>query len=353
MTSPRRIAAISFRQILLRLLLPAGLLFSLMCGSAHAAAGETLAQVKARGTLRCGVSEGIPGFSIQDAKGNWSGLDVDFCRAVAAAVLGDGNKVTFVPLRASARFPALRAGQIDLLSRNTTWTLLREAGLKIQFAGVLYYDGQGFMVLAKSKIRKVAELKGATVCVEKGTTSAQHLADYSAALSLGLKPLVIDSAIEITDAFMAGKCRAFTSDASQLAAARLRVPGGLQSMVILPERISKEPLAPAVRAGDDDWLTIVRWVLFGLIDLEDAGITRENIGKRMEDPRIKNAMAAGEEISKMLGVPPGWGLRALKTVGNYGEMYERNVGSASALKLERGLNRLWKQGGLMYAPPLQ
>jgi general L-amino acid transport system substrate-binding protein len=318
----------------------------------HGASGETIAQIKSRKTLRCGVSEGVPGFSIKDAKGNWTGLDVDFCRAVAAAVLGDADRVTFVPLRASARFPALRAGQIDLLSRNTTWTLMREAGLKIQFVGVLYYDGQSFMVPAKSRIKSTAGLKGATVCVEKGTTSVQHLESYSILRGLQIKPLVIDSVIDVADAFFAGKCQAFTSDTSQLAAVRLRAPGGPQTMVILEERISKEPLGPALRGGDDDWFTLVRWVLFGLINLEEAGVTRANMAQRSQEPGAKEAIAGSNEVSKMLGVEPGWGVRVLQSVGNYGEMYERNLGAASPLKIERGLNRLWTQGGLMYAPPV-
>ena len=335
------------------MLLATGVLLAFACASVHAAAGETLAQIKARGTLRCGVSEGIAGFSMQDTKGRWTGIDADFCRAVAAAALGDVNKVTFVPLRASARFPALRSGQVDLLSRNTTWTLVREAGLKIQFVGVLYYDGQGFMVPTKSRMKTAAALKGATVCVEKGTTSAQHLEDYSIERGLVIKPMVIDSAIEVADAFFAGKCQAFTSDVSQLAAVRLRAPGGPQAMAILPERISKEPLGPALRAGDDDWFTLVRWVLFGLIGLEESGITHDNFEKRINDPGVKRAMVATNDVSKMLGIEPGWEARVIQSVGNYGEMYERNLGAASPLKIERGLNRLWTQGGLMYAPPVR
>ncbi len=353
MKSPRKIATIPFRRFSAALRALLGALFVIASTSVHAAAGETLAHIKSRGTLRCGVSEGIAGFSIQDAAGRWSGMDVDFCRAVAAGALGDADKVTLVPLRASARFPALRGGLIDLLARNTTWTMLREAALKMQFAGVLFYDGQGFMVPVKSGIKTLMALKGATVCVEKGTTSAQRLADYSAERGLGIKPLVIDSAVDVADAFFSGKCRAFTSDASQLAAARLRAPGGAQSMVILPERISKEPLGPVVRAGDDDWLTLVRWVLFVMIGAEEHGITRDNVHKRMNDPAVRRAFGADDEFSKMLGVEPGWGLRVLQSAGNYGEMFERNLGRASPLKLERGLNRLWTQGGLMYAPPLR
>jgi general L-amino acid transport system substrate-binding protein len=317
------------------------------------AASATLEKVKSIGAVRCGVSEGIAGFSIKDAAGRWSGLDADFCRAVAAAALGDASKVIFVPLRASARFPALRGSQIDLLARNTTWTLVREAALNVQFAGVLYFDGQGFMVPVKSGLKTLARLKGATVCVEKGTTSAQNLADYSAERGLGIKALVIDSAVEVADAFFAGKCRAFTADTSQLAAARLRAPGGPAAFSILPERISKEPLGPVVRAGDDDWFTLVRWVLFALVGLEEAGITRDNVRSRIDDPVVQRALGAGEDISKALGVDNGWALRAVQSVGNYGEMFERNLGRASPLKIERGLNRLWTQGGLMYAPPVR
>jgi general L-amino acid transport system substrate-binding protein len=353
MTSPGKTAAISFRPAIVALSLFAGVSLAVACGPAQALPGETLAQVKSRGTLRCGVSEGIAGFSIQDKQGNWSGLDVDFCRALAAVVLGGANKVAFVPLRASQRFPALRGGQIDLLARNTTWTMLREAALKVQFAGVLFYDGQGFMVPAKSRIKTLAALKGATVCVEKGTTSVQNLAEYSVERGLDVKPLVVDSVAEVENAFFSGKCGALTSGASQLAAVRLRAPGGVQTMVILPERISKEPLGPAVRAGDDDWLTLVRWVLYVMISAEEQDITRDNVRKRMSEPGIQRAFGAGDEFSKMLGIEAGWGLRLLQSAGNYGEMFERNLGRASALKLERGHNRLWTQGGLMYAPPLR
>jgi len=229
---------------------------------------------------------------------------------------------------------------------------MREATLKVQFIGVLFYDGQAFMVPAKSRVKKLADLKGATVCVQKGTTSMQNLADYSSARGLGIKPLIIDSVVEVADAFFAGKCSALTSDASQLAATRLRAPGGPQSMVILAERIAKEPLGPVVRAGDVDWLTLVRWVLFTLISAEEAGVTQGNLPERMKDPLVQRLMSAGDDFNKALGVEAGAGLRAVQSVGNYGEMYERNIGRDSPLKLERGLNRLWTQGGLMYSPPL-
>ena len=323
---------------------------------APAAAGDTLVQIKARGALRCGVSEGIAGFSAKNASGRWSGLDVDFCRAVAAAALGDAEKATFVPLKASQRFPALETGVVDLLLRNTTWTLGREAGLKVTFAGVLFYDGQAFMVPKTGGARTIAELNGATICVEKGTTHAQTLADDFAARGLRVTPLVIDSATEVADALFAGRCRAYTSDSSQLAAARLRAPGGPQAYVILPDRISKQPFAPVVRRGDDDWATLVRWVLFSLLAAEENGITRDNVRAMREsasNPAVRRALGESAEFGRALGVDPDWVLRAIQSVGNYGEMFDRNLGARSPLNLERGLNRLWTQGGLMIAPPVR
>ena len=312
------------------------------------AAGETLTQVKSRGTVRCGVSEGIAGFSMKDAAGRWSGLDADFCRAVAAAALGDGEKVTFVPLRASARFPALQLGTIDLLARNTTWTLGREASLKMAFAGILFYDGQGFMVPASSPIKSAADLNGATVCVEKGTTHESNMAEYLATRDRKVTPLVVDSAVDVVEAFFAGRCGVLTSDTAQLVAARLRAPAR-QAFRILPDRISKEPGGPVVRRGDEDWQTLVRWVLFALIAAEEHGVTRENAGA----PAARRVLGADAEVSRALGADPDWARRAVQSVGNYGEIFDRNLGAGSALKLERGLNRLWTQGGLMYAPPVR
>jgi general L-amino acid transport system substrate-binding protein len=321
-----------------------------------AQAGETLDAVRSRGQLRCGVSEGIAGFSERDASGRWTGLDVDFCRAVAAAVLGDAGKAAFVPLKASARFPALQADKIDLLLRNTTWTLGREAGLKLQFPGILFYDGQAFMVPKKANVRGVADLNGATICVEKGTTHVQNLADYFGARGMKVTPLILDSSADVAAAFFSDRCRAYTSDASQLSAVRLGAPGGPHSFDILPERISKEPLGPVVRRGDDDWATLVRWVLFALIAAEEAGITRENIAvtfKETRDPLLRRIFGIDAGFGKALGVRDDWAVLAVKAVGNYGEIFERNIGRESALKLDRGLNRLWTQGGLMYAPPMR
>jgi general L-amino acid transport system substrate-binding protein len=324
--------------------------------SPAAKAGETLDAVKSRDRLRCGVSQGIAGFSERDASGRWSGFDVDFCRAVAAAVLGDPEKVVFVPLKASERFPALQSGIIDLLLRNTTWTLGREARLKMQFPAILFYDGLTVMVPKKTGIKKIDQLNGATVCVEKETTHVQNIADYFAARSMKLTRLVLDSTAEVSAAFFAGRCTAYASDASQLVAVRLKAPGGPQYFDILPERISKEPLGPVVRRGDDDWFTLVRWVLFALIAAEETGITRDNIAvilKETHDPALRRAVGIDGGFGSALGVADNWAVRAVAAVGNYGEIFERNVGRGSPLGLDRGLNGLWTQGGLMYAPPLR
>lgn len=327
----------------------------LACLNGPAHAGEVLDSVKARDELRCGVSEGIAGFSEQDASGRWRGLDADFCRAVAAAVLGDPNKVRFVPLKASTRFPALLSRKIDLLVRNTTWTLTREALLKVQFPGVLFFDGQGFLVTKSSSVRSVADLNGATVCVEKGTTHEQNLIDHFAAHGLAVKPLVIDSSARVAEAFFAGRCRAYTSDASQLAAVRARAPGGTRDFTILPERISKEPLGPVVQGGDAEWDTLVRWVLYALIAAEEQGVTQANIdavAQQSQGAAWRLVSGKDERLARALGVRSDWVMRAVKAGGNYGEMYERNLGRDSPLKIERGLNRLWTQGGLLYAPPI-
>lgn len=320
--------------------------------TAHA--GDTLTRVQSNGVIRCGVSEGIAGFSIKDAGGRWTGMDADFCRAVAAAALGDGEKVAFVPLFASARFPALKANRIDLLARNTTQTLGREVNIGTQFAGILYYDGQSFMVPASSRAQRVQDLDGASICVLKESTHVVHLADYFKANGLGYQPVIEESFTQAKDAFFAGRCQAYTSDASTLASIRVNAPGGPDAFRILPDRISKEPLGPVVNRGDEQWATLEKWVLLALVEAEERGITRENVRNVLAttvDPAVQAFLGGG--YAKALGISPGWVVRVVETVGNYGEIFERNFGSRSPFKIERGLNRLWNQGGLMYSPPFR
>ena len=321
-----------------------------------AQAGKTLDAVKARGELVCGVNTGLAGFSAADSQGKWSGLDVDVCRAIAAAVLGDGNKVKFVPLTAQQRFTALQSGEIDILSRNTTWTLTRDASLGLHFAGVTYYDGQGFMVPVKNKIKSAKQLKGATVCVQSGTTTEKNLTDYSRANNLNVKPIVFEKQEAATGAYFSGRCVAFTTDASGLASIRNKDAKDPKEHTILPELISKEPLGPVVRRGDDEWFAIAKWVLNGLIESEEYGISQDNVDKlkaESKDPVVMRILGTSEDTGKLLGLDKDWMVRALKTVGNYGEMFERNVGPKTSLALPRGTNALWNKGGLMYAPPIR
>jgi general L-amino acid transport system substrate-binding protein len=351
--SPRLLAAL---RLIHNHLLQILLCLSIGLGSSPALASETVKSIHTRGQLRCGISEGIPGFSARDAAGRWSGLDVDLCRAVAAAVLGDPSKVKFVPLKASARFPALKAGQVDLLSRNTTWTMSREVLLAVEFPAVLYFDGQAFMVPAELSNTPAASLQG-PICVEKGTTHERNLARFFATRETKVETRVIDSAHHAADALFAGKCRAYTSDASQLAALRLRAPAGAEKYVILPERISKEPLGPVVPNSDPHWVSLVRWVLYTLIEAEERGITRATADKAVplaiaRGSTDARARADWDYSVRELGLRPDWAAQAIGAVGNYGEMFERNLGAGGPLRLERGLNRLWTQGGLMYAPPL-
>jgi len=319
-----------------------------------AVAGETLTRVQSRRLLNCGVSEGRVGFSYQDAKGRWLGLDADFCRAVATAVIGDAERVKFIPLLTAARFVALRSNEIDVLSRNTTWTIGREAGLGIHFVGTLFYDGQGFMVPGKGRARKIADLKGASICVMERTTTEENLTDYFGARGWKYQAVLSKSIEEASQKYFAGHCAAYTADRSNLAAVRLSAPGGSQGYVILPEQISKEPLGPAIKRGDEEWLILLKWIYFVTIEAEELGVTSKNIRAKAQtktDPRLAKFLDASGTFAKHLGVKPGWVLRILEAVGNYGEMFERNLGQGSALKLDRGPNRLWTEGGLMYAPP--
>ena len=323
--------------------------------SSNAFAGKTLDAIRQRGQLQCGVSTGVAGFSAADAKGRWSGLDVDVCRAMASAVLNDPEKVVFSPLNAQQRFAALQSGQVDILSRNTSWTLTRDASLGMSFAAITYFDGQGFLVPKKIKVTSAKQLKNAQVCVQSGTTSEKNLSDFSRANKLAIKPVVFDSFEAAFKALFAGRCQAYTADASGLASVRNKEAPNPNDYVILPELISKEPLGPAVRRGDDEWLAIVKWTVFALQEAEELGLTQANIDtqKTSQDPAIQRFIGTGEDMGKLLGLDKQWAYRAVKAVGNYGEIFERNVGQQSQVKLPRGLNRLWNQGGLIYAPPIR
>jgi general L-amino acid transport system substrate-binding protein len=319
-------------------------------------AGKTLDAIKARGQLVCGVSSGVAGFSQADSAGRWSGLDVDICRALAASILGDAGKVKWVPLVSQQRFAALQSGEIDILSRNTTWTLTRDASLGLTFVGIDYYDGQAFMVPARSKLKSAKQLKNATVCVQSGTTTEKNLSDFSRANRLNLKTVVFEQFEAANAAYFSGRCQAYTTDASALASVRSKEARNPADHVVLPELISKEPLGPAVRRGDDEFFAIARWVLFGLMEAEENGITRSNVAslqRDSKDPAIGRLLGTTEDMGRPLGLDRQWLARALQATGNYGEIFERNVGSKSPLGLPRGMNNLWSHGGLHYAPPVR
>ena len=324
--------------------------------SLPAHAGKTLDAIKARGQLVCGVNPSLPGFSAADSQGNWAGLDVDVCKAIAATVLNDATKIKWTPLNASQRFAVLQSGEIDILSRNTTWTLTRDASLGLNFTGVTYYDGQGFMVPKKSKVTSAKQLKGATICVQSGTTTEKNLSDYSKAAGLNMKPVVFDTQEATNKAYFAGRCQAYTTDASGLASVRNKEATNPDDHVVLPELISKEPLGPSVRRGDDEFFAIAKWVVFALIEAEEYGITQANVDQLKadsKDPVVQRILGTSEDTGKLLGLDKDWAYRAIKATGNYGEIFERNVGPKSALKLPRGANNLWNKGGLMYAPPVR
>ncbi|MDB5882475.1 MAG: amino acid transporter substrate-binding protein [Ramlibacter sp.] len=321
-----------------------------------AQAGKTLDAIKARGQLVCGVSSGVAGFSQADSAGKWSGLDVDFCRAVAATLLGDAGKVKWVPLVSQQRFAALQSGEIDILSRNTTWTLTRDASLGLTFVGITYYDGQAFMVPAKSRVNSAKQLKNATVCVQSGTTTEKNLSDFSRANQLNLKTVVFEKFEAANAAYFSGRCQAYTTDASALASVRSKQARNPMDHVVLPELISKEPLGPAVRRGDEEFFAIARWVLFGLIEAEEYGITQANVAglqRDSQDPSIGRLLGTTEDTGRLLGLDKQWLARAVQATGNYGEIFERNVGPKSPLGLPRGMNNLWSKGGLQYAPPVR
>ncbi len=326
---------------------------ALLAGQAQA--GPTLDAIKARGQILCGVSTGLAGFSLADSTGKFTGMDVDICKAIAAVVFGDPEKVKFVPLSAQQRFTALQSGEVDILSRNTTETMQRDTALGLNFGVVTYYDGQGFMVAKKSGVKSAKELKGATVCVQPGTTTELNLADFARTNKIDLKPVVIEKLEEIESAFFSGRCDAYTTDASGLAATRASKASNPDDYVILPEIISKEPLAPAVRHGDDQWMDIVRWTTYALLEAEEYGVTSKNLEemKKSDNPGIKRLLGVTPGLGKAMGVDEAWAYNAIKAVGNYGELFERNVGMDSKLKLSRGLNALWTKGGIQYAMPVR
>lgn len=320
----------------------------------HAMAEGTLDAVKARGVIQCGVSTGLPGFSNPDDKGNWIGLDVDMCRAVAAATLGDATKVKYIPLTAKERFTALQSGEIDILPRNTTWTQTRDTQLGLNFAGVNYYDGQGFMVSKDLGVKSAKELDGAAVCIQAGTTTELNLADYFRLNGMSYSPVVFDTSDQTVKGFESGRCDVLTSDQSQLYALRIKLEKPDAAMV-LPEVISKEPLGPVVRQGDDQWFNIVKWTHNAMLNAEDLGVTSANAEemKKSRDPNVRRLLGLEGPKGNGLGLNDDWAYQVVKQVGNYGESFDRNVGEGSPLKVSRGINALWSNGGLQYAPPMR
>jgi general L-amino acid transport system substrate-binding protein len=322
--------------------------------AASAASAQTLNAVKSRGMLNCGSNTGLAGFGQPDAQGNWTGLDVDLCRAIAAAVLNDPNKVKFVPLTAKDRFTALQSGDVDVLVRNTTWTSSRDTSLGMNFTGINYFDGQGFIVSKQLKVNSALELNDAAICVQQGTTTELNLADYFRANKMRLKTVTFATLDEAVKAYDSSRCDAYTTDASGLYAARLKLTKADEHLV-LPEIISKEPLGPAVRHGDDQWFDIVKWTHYAMINAEEFGVTKANVDEMMKSdhPEIKRLVGTDSNYGEQLGLTKDWAYRIVKHVGNYGEVFERNVGQGSPLKIARGLNALWTKGGLQYAPPIR
>ena len=320
-----------------------------------AQARPTLDSVKAKGHLTCGVHHGLPGFASPDDKGKWTGIDVDVCRAVAAAVFGDANKVKFTPLSAKERLTALQSGEVDVLSRNTTWTLTRDAALGLNFTGVTYYDGQGFLIRKGMGVNSALELGGASVCVQTGTTTELNLGDYFRTNGMEYTPVVFEKSDETLAAYEAGRCDALTSDRSQLYAHRIKLRAPKEH-IVLPEVISKEPLGPVVRQGDDAWFNIVRWSLFAMINAEELGIDSTNartLKANSRSPAVRRLLGVEGDKGKPLRLANSWAYDIITQVGNYGEVFERNLGAGSTLQINRGLNDLWIKGGLHYAPPIR
>lgn len=331
-----------------------GIIAALAISGGFAMAGPTLDAVKSKGYVQCGVSQGLPGFSSADDKGGWVGIDADFCRAMAAAIFADPNKVRFTPLSAQQRFTALQTGEVDVLSRNTTWTQSRDSSLGINFVGVIYFDGQGFMVKKNLNVKSAKELNGATVCMNAGTTTELNAADYFRANRLAFTPVTFEKSDETVFAYDAGRCDAYSTDQSALYAQRIKLKAP-DDHVILPELISKEPLGPAVRQGDEEWFDIARWTLFALIGAEDLGVASSNVDqmKASINPEIRRFLGVEGSMGKNIGLPNEWAYNIVKHTGNYGEMFERHLGQGSRLKIARGLNAQWNKGGIMYAPPVR
>lgn len=322
--------------------------------SASTASAATLDDVKAKGFVQCGVSTGLAGFSAPDDAGEWSGIDVEYCRGVAAAIFGDATKVQFTALTAKERFTALQSGEIDILSRNTTWTMSRDTQLGLNFAGVNYYDGQGFMVRKALGLNSALELSGASVCVQTGTTTELNLTDYFKANNMEYKPVVFEKLEEVNAAYAANRCDVYTTDASGLYSIRLTLEDP-DAHAVLPEIISKEPLGPVVRQGDDQWFNIAKWTHNAMLNAEELGLTSENVEleKDSENPNIKRLLGAEGDFGESIGLGADWAYNIIKEVGNYGEVFDRTVGAGSPLKIERGTNALWSDGGLQYAPPIR
>ncbi len=322
--------------------------------AASAASAQTLNQIKSRGVLNCGSNGTLPGFGLPDAQGRWTGLDVDLCKAIAAAIFNDPNKIKFVPLTAKDRFTALQSGEVDVLARNTTWTSSRDTSLGLNFTAITYFDGQGFLVRKALKVNSALELNDAAVCVQQGTTTELNLADYFRANKMKLKTVAFADSNETIKAYDAGRCDGFTTDASGLYAEKLRLANP-NDHIVLPEIISKEPLGPAVRHGDDQWADIVKWTHYAMVNAEEYGVTKANVDDMMksDNPDIKRLLGTEGKHGEALGLTNDWAYRIIKKVGNYGDVFEKNVGQASALKISRGLNGLWSKGGLQYAPPVR
>ena len=327
---------------------------AVMALTASAASAATLDDVKAKGFVQCGVSQGLPGFSNPDADGNWSGMDVDLCRGVAAAIFGDANAVRFTPLSAKERFTALQSGEVDILSRNTTWTMSRDTQLGLNFAGVNYYDGQGFMVRTDMNVNSALELSGASICTNTGTTTELNVADYFRANNMEYELVAFEKADEVVAAYDAGRCDVYTTDQSGLYAQRLKLTDPTAHKV-LPEIISKEPLGPVVRQGDDQWFNIVKWVHYATVNAEELGITMANAAEMAngDNPEVKRILGTEGEFGTALGLENDWGMKVISAVGNYGEIFARNVGPDTPLAIARGVNDLWSRGGLQYAPPIR